>query len=145
MPNVSHTMDKTDEMFHGIMQAHQDLITKMHTMNKTPIDPGAFLDEYDSIAGSTLSFSLQVDRPALVQFILYSFTPVATATLTIGKASGKTRNIPIPATTTSVPGSIQCSMIIKPSEILTLNCPGATSMFLEVMGRVLSGTDWSQV
>lgn len=145
MPSSSHTPDSLDMMFHGLMEAHNNLISKMSRPSKTPLDPGAFLDEYQSSSGPTASFSLQADRPCLVEHIIVAYTPVAAATLTIGPASGQIRTIPIPATTTGVPFTISCHMIVKPTDVITLNCPGATETFVEVMGKVFSGTDWSQV
>lgn len=145
MPNASNTPDTLDMMFHGFMKAHQEMVSKMAMLNRTPHDPGAFLDEYLGAPGPTVSFQLQVDRPAFIEFILVAYTPIAAATLTIGPASGTPRVIPIPATTTSVPVPIPCAMVVKPSDTLTLTCAGATQTFLEVMGKVFSGTDWSQV
>lgn len=145
MPNLSNTPDKLDEMFHGLMQAHQKLISQMAQQTKIPLDAGAFLDEFLSTPGPTTTFQLQVDRPVLVQFILFGYTPIGAATLTIGPASGMTRTIPIPGTTTAIPGVLPCAMVVKPSDILTLTCTGATATFLEIMGKVFSGTDWSLV
>lgn len=109
---------------------------------RTPEDPGAYLDEYRSTPSSpgVITFQLQIDRPAVIYYILYSFSPLGAATLQIGD-----RMIPIPSTTVKPPDTFDVAMIVKPTDIITLTAVGATTMFIEVMGKILSGTEWSQV
>lgn len=145
MPNASQTEDSIDQMFRGLMAMHTENVAKLARIAKNPLDPGAFLDEWNSAQSSPASFSLQVDRPALIQYILYAFTPAGVATLTIGQQSGVTRTIPIVSSSANNPGSIQCAMVVRPGDTISLAATGATALFVEVMGKVLSGTDWSLV
>lgn len=144
MPNVSQTPDKTDEMFRGLLDAHNKAIAMFALRNRSVIDPGSFLDEFSSGAGS-VSWQLQIDRPALIEQIIFAFTPVGAATLTIGPQSGTTRTIPIPSSTTNNPGFLDCAMVVRPGDIVTLNAGSATAVFLEIMGKCLTGTEWSVV
>ena len=109
---------------------------------RTPEDPGTYLDKFQSTpnAPGVISFQLNIDRPAVIYYILYSFSPLGAATLTIGD-----RVIPIPSTTVKPPDTFDVAMVVEPSDVFTLTAVGATSMFLEVMGKVLSGTEWSKV
>lgn len=145
MSSPSHSQDKLDQYFNGLMQAHSDLITKLKGLivQKQPMDPGAFLDEYISGSTSPLVLTPQIDRPILVEYIIVSYTPLAAATLVIGKTGATNRTIPIVATTNNMPIDWQCAMVLLPGDSLTLTVGGATSLFLEIMGKSLSGTDWS--
>lgn len=146
MPNLSHTPDTFDEYL-GIIKTQHEFIEKMRgfIVPKTPIDPGTFLDAYISGASSPLTLTPNIDRPALVTNILFSYNPAALATLAIGPTSGTLRTITIPATNAEFPIPIVCAMIIKPGDSFTLTVAGATATYIEVMGKILSGTDWSQV
>lgn len=143
MPSLSHQSDSIEQTFLGMMQRHEDNIAQMMALivKKTPIDDGAFLDEYKSNNASSISFNLQTDRHALVQQVLISAdTVTAGATLTIGD-----RVMPISASIAIFPLSLDTLMVVKPQESIVLNVPGATNVFVEIMGKILSGTDWSRV
>lgn len=148
MPSQSGHQTDLDAKFFGLMNAHEKLISQMRSLivPKQPLDAGAFLDEWQSASISPLIFVPQIDRPALVMFLMYSYAPTnVAATLTIGQASGVTRTIPIPANNVTMPESLPVAMIIKPNDTITLASAGATALFVEIMGKILSGTDWSQV
>lgn len=146
MPNLSGSPDIFDQ-FIGLMAAHSEMIKKMESMivPKAPIDQGAFLDEYISQPTSPLIWVPPIDRPALVTNILISFTPVAAATFSVGQTGGTTRTIPIPVSNATFPIPIACAMVIHPGDVFTVSVSGATAVFLEIMGKLLSGTDWSQI
>lgn len=143
MPSLSHETDNIERTFRGMMQRHEDNIAQMMSLivKKTPIDDGAFLDEYMSNNSSSVSLNLQTDRHALIQQVLISAdTVTAGATLSIGG-----RVIPISASITIFPLSLDTLMVVKPQELVVLNVPGASNVFVEIMGKILSGTDWSRV
>lgn len=150
MPNLAQTPDKLEVMFQGLMSEHAKLISLLNPVPKRPIDPGAFLDEWISGVLSPVSFAFQIDRPALIKYILYAYTPVGAATLTIGPANATVQNssirsIPIASASTQNPGSFACAIKVNPGDVITLTAVGATSLFLEAMGVSLSGTDWSLI
>lgn len=144
---VSGRQDTTDQQLMGLTSAIEKMNSQMRGLiiPKTPIDAGAFLDEYLSSTSSPLTMQLQVDRPALVTQILYAINPVAAAVLTIGPASGTTRTIPIVNYGDNMIECLQVAMIVRPGDVITLTSVGATQLFVEIMGKILSGTDWSQV
>lgn len=148
MPNLSGTPDGIDAMFHKMMSSHEDLISKMRDLvyNRNAIDSKAFLDEYDTSFTSTVTVTPQIDRPAVIQTIIYSYTPAtAPGFLTIGRTSGKFRNIPIVTGNTILPGIIVCKMVLNPGDVCTLTSANSTQTYLEIMGQVLSGTEWSTI
>ena len=145
MPNQSGTRELSDELFQGIIDAHMKAVSQVFQRTRSVIDPGAILDEWQSEPAATATFTIGTDRPALIEHILYSYTPIGAATITIGQASGTNRNIPVPAAGTNNPGSIDCAMVVRPGDVVTLSAPGATSTFIEVMGHCLTGSEWSVV
>lgn len=126
------------------MAVHEEMNRAMRMMivPKQPIDSSVFVDEFRSTVASPLSFQLQADRPVLVRTILYSYSPVAAATLAIGD---RIIALPVVTGTALIPNSLNVEMVVYPKDVITLTCVGATSMFLEVMGNPLTGTDWSVI
>jgi len=138
MANASNTPDKWDLMYQGFMQAHEHQINMMAglVVPKTPIDPGAFFDESSSVSDATETFiNKQVDRPALINSIMVYLS--APGTLTIGD-----RIIPMGSGLTTISN---IDMVVLPQHKVTLECPTSGAMFIELMGRVISGTNWSVV
>jgi hypothetical protein len=147
MPSQSGHQTDLDEKFFGLMRAIEKMNSQMRSMivPKTPLDAGAFLDEWSS-GVSTVTITPQIDRPALITNILYAMgTTAAGMSLTIGQASGNSRTIPIANNTTVAIHSLIVAMVIRPGDTITLNAASGSNCFLEIMGRVFSGTDWSQV
>jgi len=145
--SVSGQQDELSKYFMGLMSAIEKQNSMMRSMivPKTPIDAGSFLDEYLSAASSPLIMQLGIDRPALVTHLLFAINPVGAATLTIGPASGTMRTIPIVNYGDNMIECLNVAMIVRPGDIITLTSAGATQLFVELMGKVLSGTDWAQI
>lgn len=138
--NSSNTMS----MDHTPMEVSESVnkTFKSNIIPGAPEDPGAYVDEFRSSidAGSnppSVTIVLEADRPCVIYYVLYSFSPLGAATLQIGD-----RIIPIPSTTVKPPDTFDVAMIVYPKDVIKLSAAGATSMFLEIMGKVLSGTDW---
>lgn len=147
MPSQSHSQSSLDEKYNGLMQAHESLINQMRGMivPKSPIEEGVFVDEWISSNSSPAQLTLQIDRPALITSILYAMDTTGAASLQIGPQSGTMRFIPLLNANLLMMDGIKVEMIVKPGDVFILTNAAAGKLFLEVMGKLLSGTNWSVI
>ncbi|MGH8397494.1 MAG: hypothetical protein ACRETA_04525 [Gammaproteobacteria bacterium] len=120
------------------MDQHAKLIQQMqgYIVKKKPVDDGTFLDEYAVATGDTIAKIYNgFDRPALVNSIIAYAN--AAGSINIGA-----RTMPIPAGLTVLEN---IAMIVYPADIMSVVCATSGALFIEVMGKVLSGTEWSRV
>lgn len=131
-------MSDLDEKFLGIMDTWENYINQMRFMvvPKEPIDKGAFLDEYNSATNdTTCSISPGFDRHALVKSII-AYTS-GSGTLSIGA-----RSIPLAGGLTVIN---YIDMVVSPGSVIQVTGSISGPMYLEIMGNILSGTNWSRV
>lgn len=123
------------------MTVHESISSAMRHLivPKRPLNDSVFVDQY-AVGVNLASFSLASDRPVLVEYILWAFNPVAAGTLTIGD-----RVLPISADANKNMTGLQVNQVLYPKDVITLNVASATSCFIEIMGRVIDGTEWSRL
>lgn len=142
MSDAAYTNDKWEQMFRGMMQAHESQINSLKgaLIPKNPIDPGTFVDKYMTGSLSPMTIGqLNIDRPALISTIIYAVNPLAAGTLQVGG-----RVIPFNSAS-PMPVTLDCQMVVYPNDTVVLTCTGATALFVELMGQLLAGTDWSRI
>jgi uncharacterized membrane protein len=123
-----------EERDQAMIAVHEQLSRMSTRLGVGDFEEHHYLDEYLTLDNSTvLTLNLSIDKPAMVHTILV-YSP-GSGTLKIGT----NRTIPLNAGLNTI---TPMAMFINPNEPIVVTSGTAGTMFIEVMGNVMKGTNW---
>lgn len=137
------TKDDTDRFknLEDMMQAQHSYLQWLGNrfMNKQddPINPYIFLDEFTRgvNSGTSLVLQLNIDTPVLIQSWIVGFSGTS-ANLQMGD-----RQIPVTPSNVFATGIAE---ILYKNDKVILTSGTSGPMYIEIMGKVLRGSEWNQ-